>query len=293
MKKPTILARFLAVLALVGIILTAYMIWARPYQLNWGATSVEINESMPGDERRGEPMFLATRAITINDTPENIWPWLIQMGYGRAGYYAYDIIENLGSERGIQSADSILPEFQNFTIGDVVPISRVAHLSFYAIEPNEYMVWSEENGEFPGAFTWALYPIDKNHTRLVSRIGWNYHWSEPTVLALDIFTEFTDHLAIREILQGVKGRVEGNFDTFANQTIEFVIYLLLLMIFIFTQLFLLLRPFTWKKWFAGLASGVAWLLTWYAPMPLWIGAILGLLVIFGLMQASRKSTQDA
>lgn len=293
MKKSSILARFLVVLAQVAIILAAYIIWARPFQLSWGATAYEINRSMPGDERRGNPTFLATRAITIDDTPENIWPWLIQMGYGRAGFYGYDILENLGSEGGIHSADRILPEFQNFTIGDEVPISRVAHLSFYAIEPNKYLVWSEEKGEFPGAFTWALYPIDKNHTRLVSRIGWNYHWSDPSLLALDFFTEFSDHLAVREILQGVKGRVEGYYDTFTKQTMEFVIYLLLFIIFVFTQFFILVRPLTLKKWLVGLASGVAWLLTWYAPLPLWIGAILGLLVILGLVQAARTSSQDA
>jgi hypothetical protein len=269
------------------------MIWARPFQLSWGATEIEIYRSMPGDERRGKPIFLATRAITIEDTPENIWPWLIQMGYGRAGYYGYDILENLGSERGIYSADRILPEFQNFIIGDEVPISSVAQLYFYAIEPNEYLVWSEEKGEFPGAFTWAFYPIDENHTRLVSRIGWNYHWSEPSLLALDLFSEFSDHIAVREILYGVKGRVEGQSDTFARQTMEFVTYLLLFMIFVFTQFFLLLRPLTLKKWLVGLASGVAWLLTWYAPIPLWIGAVLGLLVILGLVQVSRSSTQDA
>jgi hypothetical protein len=293
MKKSPILVRVLGVITQVAIILVAYIIWARPFQLSWGATAFEINRSMPGDERRGQPIFLATRAITINGTPDNIYPWLIQMGYGRAGFYGYDIVENLGSERGIHSADRILPEFQTFTVGDEVPISPVAYLYFYAIEPNEYIVWSEEKGEFPGAFTWALYPIDKDHTRLVSRIGWNYHWSEPSLLPLDIFTEFTDHLAVREILQGVKGRVEGHADTFAKQTMEFAVYLLLLMIFIFTQLFLLVRPLTWKKWLAGLASGIALLLTWYAPIPLWIGAILGLLVILGLVQVARASSRDA
>ena len=293
MKKSPILVRLLAVITQVTVILTAYFIWARPFQLNWGATAFEINRSMPGDERRGKSTFLATRAITINDTPENIWPWLIQMGYGRAGFYGYDILENLGSERGIYSADRILPEFQDFTIGDDVPISRVAHLSFYAIEPNEYLVWSEEKGEFPGAFTWAIYPIDKDNTRLVSRIGWNYHWSEPSLLALDIFTEFSDHIAVREILQGVKGRVEGHYESFTKQTIEFVIYLTLFIIFVFTQFFLLIRPLTLKKWFVGLASGVAWLLTWYAPIPLWIGVFLGLLVVLGLVQVSRTSSQDA
>jgi len=287
MKKVTILVRVSAALVQFGIIMAAYIFIARPYQLQWGATTVEINRSMPGDERRGNPTFLATRAITIEDTPENIWPWLIQMGYGRAGFYGYDIIENLGSESGIYSADRILPEFQNFKVGDEVPLSRVAKLYFFEIEPNNYLVWSEDKGDYPGAFTWALYPIDETHTRLVSRIGWNFHWSEPNLLFLDFFTEFTDHLAVREILQGVKGRVEGHPDNFAANTVEFTVYLLLLLLFAFTQFFLLLRPLTLKNWGIGLASGGTWLITWYTPIPLWIGVILGLLIIIGLTSSSK------
>ena len=285
MKKVTILARVLVALVQFGIIMVVYFFIARPYQLEWGATTVEINRSMPGDERRGNPTFLATRAITIEDTPENIWPWLIQMGYGRAGFYGYDIIENLGSKSGTYSADRILPEFQNFKVGDEVPLSWVARLYFFEIEPNNYLVWSEDKDDNPGAFTWALYPIDETHTRLVSRIGWNFHWSEPNLLVLDVFTEFTDHLAVREILQGVKGRVEGHPDNFAENTVEFTIYLVLLLLFVFSQFLIPLRPLTLKNWGLGIASGVVWLITWYAPIPLWIGAILGLLIIFGLARS--------
>ena len=285
MKKVTILARVLVALVQFGIIMVVYFFIARPYQLEWGATTVEINRSMPGDERRGNPTFLATRAITIEDTPENIWPWLIQMGYGRAGFYGYDIIENLGSKSGTYSANRILPEFQNFKVGDEVPLSWVARLYFFEIEPNNYLVWSEDKDDNLGAFTWALYPIDETHTRLVSRIGWNFHWSEPNLLVLDVFTEFTDHLAVREILQGVKGRVEGHPDNFAENTVEFTIYLVLLLLFVFTQFLIPLRPLTLKNWGLGIASGVVWLITWYAPIPLWIGAILGLLIIFGLARS--------
>ena len=287
MKINTILVRVLAALVQFGIIMAAYIFIARPYQLGWGATRVEIDRSMPGDERRGNSAFLATRAITIDDTPENIWPWLIQMGYRRAGFYGYDIIENLGSESGIYSADRILPEYQNFKVGDEVPLSRVAKLFFFEIEPNNYLVWSEDKGDTPGAFTWALYPIDGSHTRLVSRIGWNYHWSEPNLLFLDFFTEFTDHLAVRKILQGVKGRVEGHPDTFNANTIEFAVYLVLLLLFVFTQFFLLLRPLTLKNWEIGLVSGIAWLITWYAPIPFWIGGILGLLIVAGLARSAK------
>jgi len=289
MKKTTILKRLSGALVQFGIIMAAYIFVARPYQLHWGATAVEITRSMPGDERRGSPTFLATRAITIEGKPENIWPWLVQMGYGRAGFYGYDIIENLGSARGIHSADRILPEFQNFKVGDEVPISRVARLYFFEIEPNSYLVWSEDKGEYPGAFTWALYPIGETHTRLVSRIGWNYHWSEPSLLFLDFFTEFTDHLAVREILQGVKGRVEGHSDSFAANTVEFIVYLLLLLLFVITQFLTLVRPLTLKSWGLGLASGLTWLITWYAPIPLWIGVIPGLLIFLGWRAGPKGS----
>ncbi|MGB6852767.1 MAG: hypothetical protein WBG49_09245, partial [Thermoanaerobaculia bacterium] len=197
------------------------------------------------------------------------------------------------SHRGIRSADRVLAEFQDFRVGDEVPISVVARMFFEAIEPNLFLVWSGEEEELPGVFTWALYPMDKNHTRLISRIRWSYHWSEPSIVALEIFTEFTDHLAVRKILQVVKDRVEGPVESMARQNVEFAIYLLLLMIFLFAVVLLLLRPLTWKLWVAGLAAGGAWLLTWYAPIPIWVGATLGLLTIFGLRPALHASVRDA
>jgi hypothetical protein len=293
MNRSRILTKVLALSALLATVLAAYLLWARPYQLRWGATDSEVKRSIPGDELHGKPTFLATRAITILGTPDEIWPWLVQMGYGRAGFYGYDTLENLGSDRGIRSADRILPEFQGFTVGDEVPISPVARMVFHAIEPNQFLVWSGEEEELPGVFTWALYPIDENHTRLVSRIRWSYHWNEVSILALEFFTEFTDHIAVRKILQGVKDRVEGRVESMARQNVEFAIYLLLFMIFLFAVVLLLLRPLTRKTWLAGLAAGGAWLITWYAPTPIWIGATLGLLTSFGLRQAWQESVRDA
>ena len=66
---------------------------------------------MPGDDLVANPTFVATRAITIRGRPEDIWPWIAQMGFDRAGYYGYDLIENIGSKTGIRSAESIVPEF--------------------------------------------------------------------------------------------------------------------------------------------------------------------------------------
>ena len=81
----TFLKKIFGVLALLGLVMAAYLLWARPYQLHWGATDGEVNRAMPGDELESHPTFLATRSITIDGTPQQIWPWLIQMGYTRAG----------------------------------------------------------------------------------------------------------------------------------------------------------------------------------------------------------------
>jgi hypothetical protein len=272
--------RLLGVLILVSIVLVTYFLLARPYQLHWGATGEEVKQPMPGDELNLKPTFLATRAITSDGKPEEVWPWLVQMGYKRVGFYGYDIFENLGSPGGIASAQSILPESQGFKVGDEVPISPAGGLVFYAIESNRYLIWSGDKGW--GGFTWALYPLDSNHTRLISRVRWSYSWNRPGQLAFDLFTEFSDHLAVRKILQGIKGRVEGRIEPKMVGTVEFLIYLASALIFLTACVLILLCPFTWQGWLAGLAAGFVWLITWYAPLPVWVGAILGLLTIWGL-----------
>ncbi|HEX2923297.1 MAG TPA: hypothetical protein VHS28_04640 [Chloroflexota bacterium] len=277
------LRKAVAILTLICLVLAAYLLVARPYQLRLGASDAEVNRVMPGDELNPAPTFLSTRAITINGTPEEVWPWLVQMGYRRAGFYGYDIIENQGSERGIRSADRIEPELQHFKVGDDVPISATTVMSFYAIEPNRYLIWGGDTGGSYGTFNWALYPVDENHTRLVSRIRWSHHWTEPGPLALDLFSEFTDHLAVRKILSGVKDRVEGHLEPMAIQNIESAIYLGAALVFFAALVLVLIRPLTRRGWLLGLTAGAAWLFTWYAPVPVGIGAGLEVLVLWGLV----------
>jgi hypothetical protein len=292
MKKYLFLKKLFAILALISVVMAFYFLLARPYQLRWGATDKEVSQPMPGDEINPDPTFLATRAITIQGTPEQIWPWLLQMGYGRAGFYAYDIFENMGSPRGIQSATNIIPEFQQFKVNDKMPISPAGGLVFYAIEPNRYIIWKGDPAY--GGFIWALYPLDSTHTRLVSRARLSYSWNKPTQLFFDLLTEFTDPLAVRKILQGVKGRVEGKIEPMAQANTEFVIYLLAALIFFAAVILLFLRPLSWRTWLAGLAAGAAWLITWYAPVSIWIGAFLEFIMAIGLGISLRKfSSQNA
>ncbi|MFX0577888.1 SRPBCC family protein [Nocardia nepalensis] len=164
MKKTTACAigigTYLAGLA-VG-----YQVILRSRCLEWGSTKEEVARAMPGDDLLTDPDIVATRSITINAAPERIWPWLVQMGPGRGGAYTYDWIENLlGLD--MHSADTILPQFQNlsvgdtFALGDTGPRMRVA-----VLEPEHALVFASEDGHWVWAF--GLYPSDEG-TRLVSR----------------------------------------------------------------------------------------------------------------------------
>ncbi len=284
--------RLLVALAVLLVIAAIYLVFCRPYQLHWGATEAEIERSMAGDELSLSPSFLATRAITIQGSPEEIWPWLVQMGYGRAGYYGYDLLENAGSPEGLTSADEILPRFQAFVVGDEVPISAVVSMTFHEIEPNRHIVWAGNEVNDPGAFTWALYPLDENRTRLVSRIRWTYHPTSTGIFALELFTEFADHIAVRKILQGVKQRVEGNIEPTWIQYAELLTFICTLLTFLTALALICWRPLTWKTWGAGLMGGAIWLATWYAPVSNWFSVVLALIAIRMLFLAHRGGTPE-
>lgn len=104
---------------------------------------------------------------------------------------------------------------------------------------------------------------------------------------LDLFTEFTDHLAVRKVLQGIKNRVEGHREPMIRQNAEFGLYVATLLIFLAALLLILLCKLTWRRWFAACAGGAAWLAAWYTPLPLGIGALLALLVLWRLRDAFR------
>ena len=80
-------------LGVVAVAVAAYWRGVKPWHMRWGATDAEVVQSMPGDELipgAGQ----AARAITIEAPPMEVWPWLVQLGYGKAGWYSYDWIAN-------------------------------------------------------------------------------------------------------------------------------------------------------------------------------------------------------
>ena len=80
----------LRTLRIIGIGVSVYLRVIRPWQLRWGATDDELRRAMPGDEIVTCPTFNATRAVTVQAPPSMIWPWIVQIGFGKAGWYTYD-----------------------------------------------------------------------------------------------------------------------------------------------------------------------------------------------------------
>jgi hypothetical protein len=187
----------------VGLAALGYLLIYRPLQLHWGATQEEVRRAMPGDEIQPKPIFNATRAITVHARPEVIWPWLVQMGYRRAGWYGYDWIDN----DGIPSSVQILPQWQRLKVGDPVPIWRYTEFRVTTLEPNRTFVFASESNTDSMAL--GLYPIGENVTRLVWRIRLApYAWKSPWVAA-QLFTDLADFVAVRQNMLGIKAQAQG------------------------------------------------------------------------------------
>ncbi len=285
--------RLLAVIALPGLLFAIYLLAIRPAALHRGATAEEVARSMPGDDLVLSPSFCATRAITIQGRPKDIWPWLVQIGYGRAGFYGYDLIENLGSGTGIRSAGSARPELQHPKTGDALPISAVASLVFGPIQADRYLVWRGAAAPIDSSFAWALYPIDASHTRLISRIRLRYHWRDRG-LALDLFTEFADHVAVPKILLGLKGRVEGRLpQTLAAEAVEIAVWVLAFAEFVAAAVLVFRWHGWWRAWLLALGAGLLLLFALYARAPVWIGtALVGVVLAIMLRFSWTDSAQS-
>jgi hypothetical protein len=106
-------------LALAGTIAPwLFLALVRPWHLRWGATDEEVSNPLPGDEMTPEPSAQSTHAITIEAPPEVVWPWLMQLGQRRGGWYSYYWLENLAGLE-IHSREHVVPELR-LALGDPV-----------------------------------------------------------------------------------------------------------------------------------------------------------------------------
>ena len=140
------------------------------------ATARERRRAFPADAMIPDALFTSTHAITIDAPPERIWPWIAQMGAGRAGWYSWDAIDNGGRP----SATSILPAFQTLVSGDVMPAIPGASDAFVvaAVDPPRDLVLTVPDGRGGNAVAWehVLDSLPDGRTRLLVRGRASSRW---------------------------------------------------------------------------------------------------------------------
>jgi hypothetical protein len=178
----------------------------RRWHLRWGATPAELAATLPGDERLPRAQFRCTRAITIDAPPEAVWPWLVQVGCRRGGFYSNDLLDNLARP----SAREVMPELQHLEVGQLVPMSAKAPSDVTAFkvdsfEVNRWLLWRKPDS----TWAWTLTGLGDGTTRLLTRVHAAYEWRDPA-LALSgiVLMEFGDFAMMRRMLYGIRERAE-------------------------------------------------------------------------------------
>jgi len=144
----------------------------RPMFRRWGATDDELAAAMPGDEVVTDPQWSVTYGVTIDAPRADVWPWLVQLGYGRAGFYSYDRLERrMGLD--IHSVELIVPEFQGLKVGETVPFGAF-EIPVAGLEPEKLLLLEatddgSEESIGSGSFCFQLLDDPEGDTRLVVR----------------------------------------------------------------------------------------------------------------------------
>jgi hypothetical protein len=171
-------------------------------------TPDELARSMAGDAVIAKPTHSAMDAITINASPDDIWPWLVQIGYQRGGLYSYDWLDRLFGFLDRPSANHVLTEFQRLVVGDTIRLGPRQELTVAALQPGRALALSYRRRDFEWVWQFGLYPLDQDRTRLVSRGTERYPKNIVTWLFMCIMKPAA-FIMTRRMLLGLKARAEA------------------------------------------------------------------------------------
>lgn len=184
--------------------LTLYTSQLRPWHMRWGATPEETKMALSGDRYIPEETVVSTRAITIHAPREVVWPWIMQLGQGRGGFYSYEWLENLFAA-DMHNATQIMPELQHLKVGD--------HISFKSDGPYAVVAQIEDGQSLilEGGWTWYLQTTDDESTRLVVRYA---SFKVDTLLSRVFYYSIFEpaHYVMEQgMMLGIKKRAENNW----------------------------------------------------------------------------------
>lgn len=201
-----------------------------PWQRNWGATPDEVEAVLPGDGLTVAPAEQSTRAITIEAPPEAVWPWLVQMGADRAGFYSYDWLENVVG-LDIHNADSIVAEWQHVAVGDIVWADGRLTGGWVVkrVVPDEVLVMKvadvrtgravsrDEGIGFEFQWTFALRPAAAGTTRLLirERVAYGRRLTRFVMAPVG----WVSFVMTRKMLDGIRRRAERDHSPVALRAV--------------------------------------------------------------------------
>ena len=196
--------------ALFAVVVVAALYWfpMRRWMSRWGASREELSRRMAGDGLLDRHTYSGTLAITMHARPEDLWPWLVQIGYQRGGLYSYDWLDRVFGFLDRPSATRILPEFQHLAAGDTIPVGQGPGWPVAVVEPNRALVLDMRNlGAIDWVWQFGIYPIDETHIRFVTRsrviartlVGW----------VMTCAIEPAGFIMTRRMLLGLKERAEA------------------------------------------------------------------------------------
>lgn len=204
-------------------VLAGYDLVLRPWMREWGSTAEERRMPLPGDEVPSDVRTYYTKGITIDAPPEVVWPWLVQIGDRRAGFYSHDWVERyvfagtVHYVEGPHSATRIHPELQDVHVGDPVNLGSVGHF----VVGNPITVLEPPRAFAMGTWTFNLRPLPGGRTRLLVRDrddGYLRQLAPRRSALLRAVLGVVDYLVgdplhfvmEREMMRGLKGRSEAN-----------------------------------------------------------------------------------
>ena len=195
---------------LLVILALAVLYWfpIRRWMNRWGTSPSDLTRVMAGDGLLGDWTYSGTMAVIVNAPPEQIWPWLVQIGYKRGGLYSYDWLDRLFGYLDRPSATRILPEFQHLAVGDKIPVGQGPSWPVAVVEPCRALVLDMRNmGGLDWVWQFGLYPADEKATQLVSRsrVRAQTIWARLLTHAI----EPAGFLMTRRMLFGLKQRAEA------------------------------------------------------------------------------------
>lgn len=196
---------FIVFFLLASFLIILYFFVIRNWQLTWGATKAEINQSLIGDDIVQKPHFIATRAMPIEASPTEVWKWIVQIGSNRAGFYSIDLIDNAN----VPSSRNILPEYQKIGKDYFIPFTPNQKNGMWVkdYQEPEYILWWDRKKN--GTWGWFLRQTEAGNTRLITRLRTKYNFSFPWIIYY-IFYDFGDIIMMSKCMLGIKKRAEKN-----------------------------------------------------------------------------------